>query len=84
MLHLSEGVPPEAILALQSVKRKKIVRGDGSVIYETEFRLWDKIQALTLLGKKLKLWVEKLEVENPQDELYRMLLKQLKEEQQGK
>lgn len=78
---LAEGAPPEAILALQSVRRKKRVLEDGSVVIETEFRLWDKITALTLLGKKLKLWVEKIEVENPQDEAYRLLLKQLKEQQ---
>jgi hypothetical protein len=35
---------------------------------------------VNLLGKKLKLWVEKVEIDNPQDELYRHLLKQLKEE----
>lgn len=76
---LEEGAPPEAIKALQSVRRKKRVLDDGSMVYETELKLWDKVAALTLLGKKLKLWVEKIEVENPQDEVYRLLLKQLKE-----
>lgn len=47
---------------------------------ETEFTLWDKIAALMLLGKRLKLWTERVEVENPQDEAYRLLLRQLKEQ----
>lgn len=81
-LTLTEGAPAEAIKAIQNVKRKRIVKDDGTVIYETEYRLWDKIQALTLLGKKLKLWVERIETENPQDEVYRHLLKQLKEGEQ--
>src|SRR5215207_9617000 len=59
---LEEGAPPEAILALQSVKRRKRVLDDGSTVYETELRLWDKVAALTPLGKKLKLFTERLEV----------------------
>jgi phage terminase small subunit len=77
---LEEGAPSEAIKAIQSVRRKKIVRGDGAVVYDSEFRLWDKIAALTLLGKKLKLFVERVEVENAQDQAYRLLLQQIREQ----
>jgi hypothetical protein len=73
-----EGAPPEAIKAIQSVRRKKRVLDDRSPLYETELRLWDKIQALTLLGRKLKLFVDRIETENVQDKLYRELLNQLK------
>jgi phage terminase small subunit len=66
---------------LASVKRKQSVKKDGSVVTEVEFKLWDKIAALTLLGKRLKLWVEKVEIENPQAEAYRLLLRQLKTRQ---
>lgn len=76
---LTEGAPGEAIKAVSSMRRKKIVKEDGTVTYESEFKLWDKPNALLLLGKKLRMWVEKIEVENPQDEAYRLLLKQLKE-----
>jgi hypothetical protein len=78
-VQLAEGAPPEAIKAIQSVRCKKRVLDDGSTVTETELRLWDKLTALTLLGKKLRLGIDKIEVENPQDELYKHLLKQLKE-----
>jgi phage terminase small subunit len=74
---LEKDAPAEAIRAVQYVKRT--VREDGSIT--TEYRLWDKLKALELLGKKLKLWVERIETESLQDEVYKLLLKQLKEEQ---
>jgi len=77
-VQLAEGAPPEAIKAIQSVRCKKRVLDDGSVVIETEYKLWDKIQALTLLGKKLRLWIDRVEQESPQDDLYRELLKSLK------
>jgi len=79
-VQLVEGAPPESVLALQCVKRKKRTLSDGSVVIESEFRLWDKLAALQLLGRKLKLWVDRIESESPQDELYRHLLRSLKEE----
>jgi phage terminase small subunit len=82
-LALEEGAPAEAMRAVQSVRRKKVVKDDGTIIYETEFRLWDKTKALELLGKKLKLFVDRVEVENPQDQLFRMMIQKLKDEQQG-
>lgn len=41
------------------------------VITESDLTLWDKLAALMLLGKRLKLWTERVEIENPQDEVYR-------------
>jgi hypothetical protein len=76
---LAEGAPPEAIKAIHSVRRKKRVLEEGSVVIETEYRLWDKLTALTLLGKKFKMFVEKIEVENPQDAAYRELLRYFKD-----
>jgi phage terminase small subunit len=73
---LEEDAPAEAIRAVQYVKRT--VREDGSIT--TEYRLWDKLKALELLGKKLKLFVERVEVENAQDEAYRLLLRNIRQE----
>ena len=54
------------------------------VITESEFTVWNKLAALTLLGKRLKVWTEKVEVTNPQAEVYLTLLKQLREQEQAK
>ena len=58
-----------------------VYRNDGGSVttYKTRYRLWDKLLALTLLGRKLQLFVDKIEVENVQDQLYRELLRSLKE-----
>jgi phage terminase small subunit len=74
-VELTEDAPPEAIKALASVRHKRIGKGDG---YTVVFKLWDKIAALHLLGKHLGLWREKEERSDPQAELYKMLLAQLK------
>jgi phage terminase small subunit len=80
-LALEEGAPAEAMRAVQSFEREKIVKEDGSVVHRSKFRFWDKTKALELLGKKLKLFVDKIEVENPQDQLFRMMIQKLKDEQ---
>jgi hypothetical protein len=74
-----EGAPAEAALALARTKHKRWAKEDGTAVTESEIILWDKIGALTLLGKRLKVWTERVEIENPQAEAYRLLLKQLKE-----
>jgi hypothetical protein len=80
---LAEDAPSEAIRAVASVTRKKKVttHDDGSTTttFESTYKLWDKLTALTLLGKKLRLFVERIETESPQDAAYRELLKQLRE-----
>jgi phage terminase small subunit len=80
---LTEDAPAEAIRAVASVKRKKRVttHNDRSTMttFESTYKLWDKLTAITLLGKKLRLFVERIETESPQDAAYRELLKQLRE-----
>jgi len=67
-LVLAEGAPPNAMRAIQSVKRKKIVKEfpDGSITitYEVEFKLWDKPGALKLMGRHvgIKAFADRLEL----------------------
>jgi hypothetical protein len=78
-LGVTEGAPAEAALAIARVKYKRRAKEDGTVVTESVFTLWNKPAALTLFGKRLKLWTERVEVTNPQEEVYRLLLKQLKQ-----
>jgi hypothetical protein len=81
-LVVAQGAPAGAALALARVKHKRCAKKDGTVVTESVFTLWNKLKALELLGKKLKSFVERVEVENVQDTAYRELLKQIREEQQ--
>ena len=83
LLVVADGAPPEAALAIARTKHKRLVKEDETVVTETEYKLWDKVAALNLLGKKLKLWVEKVEVDDPQAAAYRELLNQLKQQREG-
>jgi phage terminase small subunit len=79
-VQLTEGAPAEAILAVASVKHRKRTLTDGSTTVESELKLHDKLEAIQLLGRKLRLWTDRVEVENnAQDTLYRELLRQLRE-----
>jgi phage terminase small subunit len=82
-VQLVEDAPSEAILAVANIRRRKKVttleNGAMLTTYETEYRLYDKLKALELLGKKLRLWTDRVEVEGAQDQVYRILLQQLKE-----
>lgn len=49
--------------AIQSVKVKVIPTEDGEIV-EREIRLNDKNRALELLGKREKMWIEKVESTN--------------------
>jgi hypothetical protein len=83
---LTEDAPAEAIRAVASIKRDKIVTrtksGDVITTYKSEYKFWDKLMAINLLGKKLRLWIDRVETEGAQDQLYKELLKSLKEEKQ--
>lgn len=57
---LTSSVPPEAIRAVASIKRKIKHQGAGRVEYETEIKLWDKNSALEKAGKHLGLFVERV------------------------
>jgi phage terminase small subunit len=76
-LCVAEGANAEAGLSLV-VKHRRTKKADGSVETETIYLQQDKIRALELLGKKLKLWVDEIEVEDAQDQFYRHLMDQLK------
>jgi hypothetical protein len=66
----------------QSQSTKEIPLSSGRKhLLVNRLSLWDKIAAANLLGKKLKLFVERVEVENPQDEVLRLMVKKLKDEQ---
>ena len=76
---VADGDAPEAGAALQ-IRHRRIKKDDGSFATETLYIQYDKLRALELLGKKSKLFMERVEVENPQDGAYRTLPRKLKEE----
>jgi len=67
-LCLAEGAPPNAMRAIASVKRRKIVKEDAqgnvTITYEVEFKLWDKPGALKLMGRHvgIKAFADRLEL----------------------
>ena len=69
----------EASGAALQIRHRRLQKGDGRFETETTYQQQDKLKALELLGKKLKLFVEKLEVENAQDEAYKLLLREIQE-----
>jgi phage terminase small subunit len=61
---LAVGAPPEAMRAVQSIKRRITTRGRGQqteVVREIELRLWDKPGPLKLAGQHVGLFTEKVE-----------------------
>jgi phage terminase small subunit len=74
--------PPEAIKALASITCKRVVTGQGAEIITSEIRLHDKLHAIEMLGRKLQLWTEKIEVEDVQTQVYTLLLQHLKSGEQ--
>jgi len=67
---LAEQAPDVAMRAVQSVRRKvrTIDREDGQreTVEEVEFRLWSKPAALRMAGEHHRLFVPKVEVEQPE------------------
>lgn len=65
-LRTVDGVSPDALRAVSSVKRRvrRIVRDDGAIeeVEHQEFKLWDKPKAIQLIGQHLRLWQEQLGV----------------------
>jgi phage terminase small subunit len=61
-VQLKVGAPEGALRAISSVKRRAIIRADGSVVREVEYRLWDKPAALNMLGKHLGLFVKRVKL----------------------
>jgi phage terminase small subunit len=77
VLGVAEGAAPEFGAALQ-IRHRRLQKGDGRFETETTYQQQDKLKALELLGKKLKLFVEKVEVENAQDAAYKLLLREIR------
>ena len=62
----AEDAPPSVMRAVSSAKRKVKyeMHGEESVpIVTVEFRLWDKIAALRMLGDYLGMWIKRVRVE---------------------
>jgi phage terminase small subunit len=67
-LTLAEGVPPAALRAVSSIKKKVRHVGLGEqaeTIYETEIKFWDKVGALRLTAQHLGMLLEKRELSGP-------------------
>lgn len=61
-LTLAPGAPKDAMRAVSSVKRRRIVRkmgDDEEVTFEVEFKLWDKPSTLKLAGRHVDLFADK-------------------------
>jgi len=61
--------PNEAAPAIASVEVDELFQGVGAertqIGYTKKIKLWDKPRALELLGKHLKLWVDRVEASGP-------------------
>ncbi len=55
-LALAPHAPRNAMKAVSSVKRRRIVSKDGDVTFEVEFKLWDKPSTLKLAGRHVDLF----------------------------
>lgn len=60
-IHLAPGAPEGAMRAIGSVNKKPVFDREGNVHWHVTLRLWDKPQALTLIGRHLAMWKDKLE-----------------------
>lgn len=63
-LLLAEGAPEEAWRAVASVKHR-ITSGEDFTVREVEYRLWNKNNALELLGKHIGLFPNRMEHSGP-------------------
>jgi phage terminase small subunit len=68
----------EASGAALQVRHRRLKKDDGTFETETVYQQQDKLKALQMLGKKFKLFVERVEVENAQDLAYLELLRQIR------
>lgn len=59
---LAEGAPPDALKAIKKIKRKTRVTKDGGVEHDVEIELWDKPNALKLMGRHVGLFPDKVEL----------------------
>jgi phage terminase small subunit len=72
-IKLAESAPDVAMRAVQSVRRKvrTIDREDGQreTVEEVEFRLWNKPAALRMAGEHHRLFVQTVEVKEPERQM---------------
>lgn len=61
-LTLAADAPPGAMRAVSSLRKRVRHHDDGSITYDTEFRLWNKPASLRMGGQHLALFTEKVEV----------------------
>lgn len=59
---LAPGAPPDAMKAVQSIKKKIRHGKDGEIEYDVELRLWDKPTPLKLMGRHVGLFPDRVEV----------------------
>lgn len=62
-LKVKDGVPPEAIRAIASVKVEVAQYGEHAVLIKKQFKLWDKPRALNLGMRHLGMLNDKLEID---------------------
>lgn len=65
---LADGAPPDAMKAVQSIKKKiktTVKDGVSTTEYDVELRLWDKPTPLKLMGRHVGLFPDKVEVTGP-------------------
>lgn len=78
-LHSIHSLPPEVTSAISQVREKCVgVEKDGTLRLEREYKLYDKVKALELLGKHFKMWTDRVEVADDYDTLVRRARERVK------
>jgi len=57
-----EGAPEYVMRAVSSVKFTVVIDENGNVIRRTEFKLWDKVSVLKMLGQHLAMFTDKIQL----------------------
>lgn len=82
-VQLTPDAPPDAMRAIQAIKRKKIIRedqaGNLTITYEVDIKLWNKPEPLKLLGKHVGLNWDRLEITGKDGGPIEIAAKQLSE-----
>lgn len=63
-VELAEGAPANAMRALAPLRTQRYFHPSRGMVYETEYKPWDKNRALEHLGRHFKLFTDKLEVDD--------------------
>ena len=57
----TEDAPEGAMRAIQSIERTVERNKYGDPVYKVKYRLWNKVQAITLVGRHAGMWLDKME-----------------------